>query len=78
MPSLLSAAKYLVKTYGFTPIYDDEPMFSDPVVLASQQETFAALHILASIATDSDTRFISVKRVMNWLGQKSKAANAAR
>ncbi len=78
MPSLLSAAKYLAKTYGFTPIYTGEPMFSDPLVLASQRDTFAALHILASAANDTDVRFINVKRVVDWLGQKAKAADAAR
>jgi hypothetical protein len=76
MPSLLSAAKYLVREYGFTPIYNDDPIFSDPVIPASQQMTFAALNLLASVATDQDIMYVNVRRVTDWLGQKSLAANA--
>lgn len=76
MPSLLSAAKYLVNQYGFTPIYNDDSFFSDPMVLASQSETFQALHIMASAANGTDPAFVSVKRVTAWLGQKAYAAKA--
>jgi hypothetical protein len=75
MPSLLSAAKYLVRQYGFTPMYNDDVFFGDPMVPAPQSETFQALHILASAANDTDPAFVSVKRVTAWLGQKAQAAN---
>jgi len=75
MPSLLSAAKYLVKQYGFTPIYNDDSFFGDPMVPVSQSETFQALHIMASAANGTDPAFVSVKRVTAWLSQKARAAN---
>jgi hypothetical protein len=74
--TLLNAAKYLVKEYGFAPIYIDEPMFNDPIVSASQSDTFDALHLLASVANGTDAKLISVRRVTEWLAQKSRAANA--
>lgn len=76
MKTLLNAARYLVKEHGFTPITLDEPMFDDPIVLASQRDTFDALHILASVANSTDATYISVRRVTDWLGEKSRAANA--
>jgi hypothetical protein len=75
MPSLLNAARYLAKEHGFTPEYVDSLMFPDPVVLASQRDTFQALHILACAATGCDPVYVSVRRVTDWLGRKSKAAN---
>lgn len=76
MPSLLSAAKYLVKEYGFTPIHNDDAIFSDPMVLASQSTTFQALHLMQCVANDTDPAYVSVKRVTEWLNQKASAANA--
>lgn len=73
--TLLSVAKYLVKEYGFTPKYVDDLMFPDPIVLASQRDTFHALHLLSSVANGTDPSLISVRRVTNWLAQ-SRAANA--
>jgi hypothetical protein len=76
MPSLLSAARYLVKEYGFAPIYIDEPMFPDPIVSASQSGLFESLHILMCAATGADPAYVSVRRVVDWVAQKSLAANA--
>lgn len=76
MPSLLSAAKYLVNQYGFTPMTFNDSFFDDPVVPASQGETFQALHLMACLANGTDPAFVSVKRVTAWLNQKAQAANA--
>jgi len=77
MPSLLSAARYLVKEYGFAPIYlEDGPLFPDPIIPASQSELFSALHILMCAATGDDPAYPSVRRVVNWVAQKGRAANA--
>jgi len=73
--TLLSAAKYLVKEYGFTPRFIDDSMFPDPIVAASQRDTFHALHILACAANGTDPSFISVRRVTDWLAKKSRAAS---
>lgn len=75
MPSLLSAAKYLAKTHGFTPIYTDDPMFDAPIVLASQRDTFDAIHILSCMADGHDIRFVNVQHATDWLNQTAKAAN---
>jgi hypothetical protein len=75
MPSLLSAAKYLAKTHGFAPIYSDDPMFDAPIVLASQRDTFDAIHILSCLADGSDIRLVNVKHATDWLNQTAKAAN---
>ena len=80
MPNLLNAAKYLVREHGFTPIYLDDPMFQDPIILASQSQLFEALHILMCAATGEDPTYISARRVVDWVAQavdwKSRAANA--
>jgi hypothetical protein len=80
MPSLLNAAKYLVKEYGFALIYLDEPMFQDPIVPASQAELFESLHVLMCAATGQDPTYVSVRRVVDWIGQavdwKSMKAHA--
>jgi len=76
MPSPRSAARYLVKEYGFAPIYLDEPQFPDPIIPASQAALFDALHILMCAATGDDPAFISVRRVVDWVAQKGMAANA--
>jgi hypothetical protein len=75
MSSLLSAARYLAQTHGFQPIYSDDPMFDAPVVLASQRDTFDAIHILSCLADGSDIRFVNVKHATDWLNQTAKAAN---
>ena len=76
MASLLNAAKYLVAEHGFTPIYLDEPMFPDPIVPASQSETFQALHTLLCAATGADPAYVSVRRVVDWVAQKGVAVHA--
>lgn len=75
MSSLLNAAKYLAKEYGFAPIYNDDEMFDAPLVASSQRNTFDALHLLACAANGSNPSFVSVQRVTDWLGQKAKSAN---
>lgn len=76
MASLLSAARYIVRTHGFTPIYLSDPLFPDPVIPASQSQTFETLHTLMCAATGEDPAFISVRRVVDWVSQKAMAANA--
>lgn len=76
MSSLLSAAKYLAKTYGFTPIYTADPAFTAPIVLASQRDTFDAIHLLSCLADGHNPAFINVQHATDWLNQTSKAANA--
>jgi len=75
MPSLLSAAKYLAKTHGFTPIYTDDPMFDAPIVLASQRDTFDAIHILSCVAEGRNPILVNAQRVTDWLNQTARAAN---
>ena len=75
MPSLLSAAKYLAKTHGFTPIYTDDPAFDAPIVLASQRDTFDAIHILSCMADGHNVKYVNVKHATDWLNQTAKAAN---
>jgi len=67
MPSLHNAARYLVREYGFTPIYTDDPMFQDPIILASQSELFETLHVLMCTATGQDPTYVSVRRVVDWV-----------
>jgi len=80
MPNLLNAAKYLAKEYGFAPIYLDNPIFQDPIILASQGELFESLHILMCAATGADPAYVNVRRVVDWVSQavdwKSMAAHA--
>lgn len=79
MLNLLHAAQYLVSEYGFSPIYLDEPMFSDPILAAKDAVTFEALHTLMCADTGADPTYVSIRRVMDWLGNavpKVKAANA--
>jgi len=80
MPNLLNAAKYLAKEYEFAPIYLDNPIFQDPIILASQSELFMSLHILMCAATGEDPTYISVRRVVDWVNQavdwKKMAAHA--
>lgn len=75
---LLNAARHLAEDRNFSPIYDTNEMFDSPVVLASQRDTFESLHLLSSLANSSDPALISVQRVVDWLGKKSKAATGAR
>jgi len=76
LSTLLNAAKYLAKEYGFAPIYLDEPMFPDPIIPASQSSLFEALHILLCAETGADPTYISVRRVVDWMAQASMAAHA--
>lgn len=50
-------------------------MFDAPIVLASQRDTFDAIHILSCMADGHDIRFVNVKHVTDWLNQTAKAAN---
>ena len=79
MSSLLNAAKYLAKEHGFAPIYLNEPMFPDPIVSAEQSSLFEALHILMCADLELDPAYVSVRRVVDWVGvpaQRSMAAHA--
>ena len=75
MATLLNAAKYLANDRGFAPVYNDEPMFDEPIVPASQGDLFSALHLLTCIANGTDPAYVSVKRVTDWLDSKARAAN---
>lgn len=75
MATLLNAAKYIAKDRGFSPVYNDEPMFDDPIVPASQGEAFSTLHLLLCLAHGTDPAYVSVKRVTDWLNSKAKSAN---
>ena len=76
MACLLSASKYIVSEYGFTPEYIDEPMFPDPIIPASQAQTLQTLHTLMCCATGEDPTYISARRVVDWVTQTGMAANA--
>jgi len=64
--TILNAARYLAETRGFEFQAMDEPMFDTPLVSIVHQDTFAALSLLASAATDSPA-LVSSKRVSDLL-----------
>jgi hypothetical protein len=66
--TLLNAAKYIAKSRGFAVEYTGDPMFDSPLVSFVHQDTFAALHLLSCVATDSDPTLVCVRRVEDFLG----------
>ena len=64
---------------NLNPIYLDDAMFPDPIILASEGELFQSLHIQMCAEAGADPAFISVRRVVDWLNNatpKTKAAHA--
>jgi len=59
--TLLHAARYLAETRGFEFQAMDEPMFDTPLVALVHQDTFSALNLLASAATDTSPALVSAK-----------------